>query len=83
MKGSLGVQRKISQEKQSPLKFILSGWEDNWKAGFLRARLEAGFRSLQLSLPNTRVIPKRSQIHKNWLLRQAKLTEEIKTSELS
>lgn len=79
MKGSLEVQRKIAQEKQSPLKFILSGWEDNWKEGFLRVRLEAGFPSLQLSLPDTSVIPKRSKIHKDWLLRQAKLTEEIKS----
>lgn len=57
MKGSLGVQRKISQESRA-VKIIQWLGEDNWKAGFLRASWEAEVPLSQLSLPNTRVIPK-------------------------
>lgn len=34
--------------------------------------------SLQTSLPDTKVISKRNKSRRNWLLRHAKLTEEIK-----
>ena len=73
----------MSQEKHGLLKFILSGREGNWKGGFLTARLAAWSPSrcprLPSSLPNMKVIAKRKEINKDWLLRQAKLTEEIKT----